>query len=510
MSEYVMLNGISYAYPGSSVPVFEDLSVSFTSGWTVVAGANGAGKSTLARIISGFIVPDHGTVSASGDVLFCPQVFAGLDSEDYCYIYDGSSDTGRLRSLLGLTDDMIAEPDHLSGGEKKRLQILAAVSRHPSVLILDEPTNHLDRESAGMVSEVLSAFSGCGIMITHDRAAAEMLSSRTLFLERMMEMPARIYDVPLPLAAAVDEIERRKRDGRSAYERLSSEIASLSALFSNLSEQSAAKRKKLSKSGLDIHDHSGKAAVDGARLTGKDRSLDDQRRRVDSQARHKREMIEQMEKPLMRKTGIDLDAGGYIPSLSFPAAVLDAGGYSLHVPSLSIPPGEHIGITGCNGSGKTLLVRALVSKFISEGKGSHIIYIPQEYDRGQADAIISRFSSLSDCDRGRVVSDIYRMGSDPSFLLSADISPSPGELKKLDFILSRYDGRNIIVMDEPTNHLDIVSAGIFEKMLAKEDTSFSLLLVSHDEMFIRRTCSIRWAVVREGSSGKVLAASSIQ
>ena len=342
------------------------------------------------------------------------------------------------------------------------------------------------------------------------KAAAEMLSSRTLFLERMMEMPARIYDVPLPLAASVDEIERRKRDGRSAYERLSSEIASLSALSSNLSEQSAAKRKKLSKSGLDIHDHSGKAAVDGARLTGKDRSLDDQRRRVDSQARHKREMIEQMEKPLMRKTGIDLDAGGYIPSLSFPAAVLDAGGYSLHVPSLSIPPGEHIGITGCNGSGKTLLVRALVSKFISEGKGSHIIYIPQEYDRGQADAIISKFSSLSDCDRGRVVSDIYRMGSDPSFLLSADISPSPGELKKLDFILSRYDGRNIIVMDEPTNHLDIVSAGIFEKMLAKEDTSFSLLLVSHDEMFISRTCSIRWAVVREGSSGKVLAASSIQ
>ena len=74
-------------------------------------------------------------------------------------------------------------------------------------------------------------------------------------------------------------------------------------------------------------------------------------------------------------------------------------------------------------------------------------------------------------------------------------------------LLSKPD---IILLDEPTNHLDIVSAGIFEKMLAKEDTSFSLLLVSHDEMFISRTCSIRWAVVREGSSGKVLAASSIQ
>ena len=102
-----------------------------------------------------------------------------------------------------------------------------------------------------------------------------------------------------------------------------------------------------------------------------------------------------------------------------------------------------------------------------------------------------------------VLSDIYRLGSNPSFLLDRRISPSPGELKKLDFILSRHDGRNIVMMDEPTNHLDIVSIRIFEKILSRGDHSFSLILISHDEAFIEASCSFRWIVERRGMSGTV-------
>ena len=130
---YITISGVSYAYPGSSVSIFDGLSLSFYDGWTVLAGANGAGKTTLAALIAGMIVPDAGTISRSGEAILCPQVFTGLSDEDPFYIYDGTRETGEMMSRLGITDGMIADPEVLSGGEKKRLQLLAALARRPEI-----------------------------------------------------------------------------------------------------------------------------------------------------------------------------------------------------------------------------------------------------------------------------------------------------------------------------------------------------------------------------------------
>ena len=115
---YITISGVSYAYPGSSVSIFEGLSLSFHDGWTVLAGANGAGKTTLAALISGSIIPDAGAIRRSGEALLCPQVFTGLADEDPFYIYDGTRKTGELMSRLGITDDMLENPDILSGGRQ--------------------------------------------------------------------------------------------------------------------------------------------------------------------------------------------------------------------------------------------------------------------------------------------------------------------------------------------------------------------------------------------------------
>ncbi len=503
MSEYIILRGVSFSYPGLSISIFDNLTLSFSEGWTVLSGANGSGKTTLAGIISGSLHPDSGTVSKSGEVVFCPQVFPGLSDDDLCYIYDGSAETGKLRSQLALSDSMIEREQELSGGEKKRLQLLCALARRPQILILDEPTNHLDSQSRSLIISVLKEFDGCGIIITHDRTTAAAISDRTLYIERIVPSPSRIYDIPLPLSEALKEIERRKKDGRSAYDSMAMEISSLSSLSSRLGEKSEGMQKKLSKAGFDVHDHSGKAKIDGARLTGKDRSIENQRQRIISREKHIEDKLKAMEKPLMRKEGLTLKAGGYIPSLSFGPAELSAGDYKLTVPLLSIEPGAHIAITGSNGSGKTLLIKAIVAMIESEGRSGKLLYIPQEYSPEQTLALKQRISAMNNQERSIVLSDIYRLGSDPSFLLEGDVEPSPGELKKLDFVLSRWEGRNIIVMDEPTNHLDILSVGILESMLAKTDRSFTLLLVSHDEMFIKETCSVLWEVRRENGEGRV-------
>ena len=154
MSEYIFIKDLSFSYPDSSVSIFENLSLSFYEGWTVISGANGAGKSTLFSLIQGSIVPDGGIVRTSGEIAYCPQVFDGLDYMDIAAIYDGSQENGRLKSMLSITDSMIENPAALSGGEKKRLQLLAAFSHHPSIMLMDEPTN--SEESSGDKREILS------------------------------------------------------------------------------------------------------------------------------------------------------------------------------------------------------------------------------------------------------------------------------------------------------------------------------------------------------------------
>ena len=184
---YLELNNISFSYPGSGALLFSNLSLSFAEGWTVIAGANGSGKSTLASIASGIIKPDSGCVRKSGDVILCPQVFEGLSPEDWSDIFSGDNHIGMLKSTLAITDEMIEREDTLSGGEKKRLQLLAALSHSPGILILDEPTNHLDVYSKDLIVKALGTFDGIGIIVSHDRAFSSALSERTVLLERDAE-----------------------------------------------------------------------------------------------------------------------------------------------------------------------------------------------------------------------------------------------------------------------------------------------------------------------------------
>ena len=184
--------------------------------------------------------------------------------------------------------------------------------------------------------------------------------------------------------------------------------------------------------------------------------------------------------------------------------VIRGGAYGLSIPDLAIPGGAHIAITGNNGTGKTLLMKALIKSIRDTGREARTIYIPQEYTDEDIGRIRQRIREMGDKEKGEVLSDMYRLGSNPSFLLDPAIVPSPGELKKLDFSLSRNEGRDIIMMDEPTNHLDITSMRVFERMLRKEDGSFTLILISHDEAFIEATCGSRWTIERHGDEGQLI------
>lgn len=160
----------------------------------------------------------------------------------------------------------------------------------------------------------------------------------------------------------------------------------------------------------------------------------------------------------------------------------------LAVPSLFIERNDHIGLVGNNGSGKTTLVRHLMGNM---PKGVRVLCIPQEPGEDQCRAVRDRLRGLPSAARGRALSIVAQLNSEPERLLEGD-AISPGEMRKLMLALGILDSPELIVMDEPTNHLDLGSVEALERVLA----SFpgALLLVSHDRALLDAATSITWEI----------------
>ncbi len=157
-----------------------------------VVGPNGAGKTTLVETLLGTREADAGRVSMGHKVL--PSYFSQHARE-----YDerktlaetvkaGTSLTEtEARKLLGrflFTGDLAARTvEGLSGGERRRLSLVALVAEGGNLLVLDEPTNHLDIESREALEDALTAYDGTVILVSHDRALIDVVATHTLSLE---------------------------------------------------------------------------------------------------------------------------------------------------------------------------------------------------------------------------------------------------------------------------------------------------------------------------------------
>ena len=154
-----------------------------------VVGVNGAGKSTLLRLLAGAEEPETGEVTRFPNVRleylpqnpsFDPgttvleQVLLGLSSDARALAeYEAKT----ILTRLGITR-FEQRVEELSGGQRKRVALAAALARPCDVLILDEPTNHLDSEMITWLEEWLQRFSGGLVMITHDRYFLERVTNR--------------------------------------------------------------------------------------------------------------------------------------------------------------------------------------------------------------------------------------------------------------------------------------------------------------------------------------------
>jgi ABC transport system ATP-binding/permease protein len=470
-------------------------------------GRNGAGKSSLLKILAGLEKPDDGILQLQGGVrvVYVAQepvldadatVFeaasAGIAKlvavmEQYL---SGEGDLDALQTIIENQDGWNWEqrvtetlqrlklnPDaivgQLSGGTKKRVALAQALVARPDVLLLDEPTNHLDLDAITWLQELLVAFNGAIVTISHDRAFLDAVATRIVELDR-----GKLTGYPGNFAAYVLQ----------KAEQMAQEAVIFAKADKLLAQEEIWIRK-----GVEARRTRATARIN--RL-GELRSNHAERRNA------------------LGRVKLDLDVGergGKLVSeltdacLAFPAT-LGSGNPKTIVRDFTatIMRGDKIGILGPNGAGKTTLLKMILGELqpdsgkVRQGANLQVAYFDQMRDKLNLDATLEDFISPGsewieiNGQRKHVKSYLSDFLFSPARAGSPVRSLSGGERNRL--LLARLFARpaNVLVLDEPTNDLDIDTLELLEEML--QDYPGTVFLVSHDRAFVDNvvTSIIAW------------------
>ncbi|UPK36986.1 ATP-binding cassette domain-containing protein [Bradyrhizobium sp. 186] len=515
MPASIVLSRLSLSTP-DGCSLLSDIDLTFSAERTGLVGRNGVGKSILLASITREHVPQSGRVLVNGTVGLLRQdaqlpaaatvidLFGarralalfrraerGDASADEVADVDWTLET-RLASALARVGFELApdtELSCLSGGQVTRVRLAALVFAEPNFLLLDEPTNNLDRDGRRAVIELLAAWRGGAIVVSHDRDLLETMDA----IVELTSLGASRYGGNWSRYREQKsvELDAIRHDLAHAEKRLL-EIGS--------SAQEAAERKARKDSGGKKKRAKGDMPriLAGAR---RDRSEDSggknaqiaERRRVNAldavdTARRRIEILQ----PLSVK----------LPSTHLPAGRemvwFDQvrAGYRPERPvlrdlSLSIIGPERVAIVGPNGSGKTTLLKLIAGEMHPVAGTVRVKPGFELFDQKVSllDPAVSILDNFGRLNPGAGANECHAALA--RFMFRADAalqivgSLSGGQLFRagLACVLGGSTPPSLLILDEPTNHLDIESIEAVEAGLRAYDGA--LLVVSHDEAFLR-------------------------
>lgn len=453
-------------------------------------GRNGAGKSSLLRILGGMERPDDGEVQRQQGlhVAFVAQepqlvedatvfeaVRAGL-SDVLALIDDYTHGRGELDALQARIEahdgwnweQRVTETLHrlrlepqdrvaaLSGGNRKRVALAQALVRRPDVLLLDEPTNHLDLDSIEWLENLLLEFRGSVVLITHDRAFLDRVTTRIVELDR-----GRLLSYP---------------GNFSRYQALKQEQLAQEAVINAKADKLLAQEEVWVRKGVEARRTRSQSRIGRLEQLRARRSA-----RRDALGRVSMEVAagQPSGKIVAELTHVSKSFGDKAVVRDFTATLLR---------------GDKVGLVGPNGAGKTTLLKLILGELgadsgrIRLGSNLQVAYFDQMRTALDPNATLEDFISPGSewIEIGRQRKHVKSYLGD--FLFSPARSASPvrslsgGERNRL--LLARLFARpaNVLVLDEPTNDLDIDTLELLEELL--QDYEGTVFLVSHDRSFL--------------------------
>ncbi|MBJ6360471.1 ABC-F family ATP-binding cassette domain-containing protein [Paenibacillus sp. GCM10012307] len=486
--------------------LFEDVSFGLEEGDKMgIIGVNGTGKSTFLKVVAGLETPDSGRVATGNRVrvqmlsqspLFDPEMkvlehlYQGSSDEmtalrtyqealtalelrpgdavlqerlvaanarmDELGAWQLESDAKTALTKLGITG-FDAKLGTLSGGQRKRVAMAAALIQPSDVLILDEPTNHIDNESVFWLEGMLQKRKGALLMITHDRYFLDRVSNRVMELDK-----GRAYFYTANYSRFLElKLEREEREAASEAKRqnlLRNELAWI--------RRGAKARTTKQKARIDRFEQLKDAAPE--------RNGDKLAVSVASQRLGKKIIeIEHVRKGYGSKALIE--------DWSYIAV-----------------PGDRLGIVGRNGSGKSTLLKMIAGN-IEPDSGTVVLgstvklgWFSQEHEEMDEQLRVIEYiregAEQVRTAEGELISAGQML---ERFLFSSTMQWTPiaklsgGEKRRLQLLRVLMSAPNVLLLDEPTNDLDIATLTVLEDYL--DEFPGVVIIVSHDRYFLDRT-----------------------
>ncbi len=499
--QYVFqMHKLSKTYPGGK-QVLKDINLSFLPGAKIgVVGLNGAGKSTLLKIMAGTVddfigearpaegikvgyLPQEPELDATKDVLGNAmegvaekkaildrynEIAANYSDEtaDEMTQLQDQIDAANLWDLDTQVEQALdalrcppgdSEVTKLSGGEKRRVALTRLLLSKPDILLLDEPTNHLDAESVAWLERFLKEYTGCIILVTHDRYFLDNLTDWTLELDRGQGVPYKgNYSSWLEQKAKREASEKAAEEGRQK------------AMSRELEWIRASPKARQAKSKARINNYN--------------------------------KLVEQAGREELSKASFQIATGPRLGDRVVEVEGLSkAFGDRLLIDDLSfkLPPGGIVGVIGPNGAGKTTLFQMLMGKekpdagTIVLGDTVKLSYVDQSRDhlddkKTVWEEISGGLDIMKYGDKKEMPSRAYCgwfnfKGPDQQKKVGL---LSGGERNRVHLAKMLKEGGNLLLLDEPTNDLDTETLGALEAAL--EDFPGCAVVISHDRFFLDR------------------------
>jgi ATP-binding cassette subfamily F protein 3 len=503
----ISVDGLGVEFGGTTL--FKDVSFAINEKDRIaLMGKNGAGKSTLLKIIAGVRNPSSGRISAPKDTIIAylpqhlmtennrtvfdeaAQAFASIfdmkkeidelnnqltsrtdyESESYYQLIEQVSalsekfysiedinfDAEVEKILLGLgfsRTDLTRPTSDFSGGWRMRIELAKILLQKPDLILLDEPTNHLDIESVQWLEDFLTSSAKAVIVISHDRAFVDRLTTRTIEIST-----GRIYDYKVNYSKYLELRKERREQQQKAFE----------------------EQQKMIADNQDFID----------RFKGTYSKTNQVQSRVKMLEKIDIIEIDEEDTSALRLKFPPSPRSGSYPVIGVDVAKSYGNHNVFSNASFTIERGDRVAFVGKNGEGKSTLIKSIMKEIdydgeLTIGHNVQIGYFAQN-QASLLDEELTVFQTIDDVAKGDIRTKIRDLLG--AFMFGADSMTkkvkvlSGGERTRLAMIKLLLEPVNLLILDEPTNHLDMKTKDILKSAL--QDFDGTLILVSHDRDFL--------------------------
>lgn len=447
----ISLSKCIFGYNGNNL--LNGVSIAFNDNERVaIIGDNGSGKTTLLKLLTGEVSPDSGTVNKNASVYMLSQINVS---------------------------------DFKSGGEQQMFSLMRAFESNADILLLDEPTNNLDTEAKQTFFNRLNTYPNGVVIVSHDRELLQQMDKIIELHNGQLKVYGGNYDFYL---------EQKQIESDSMYSKYNDVQKSIARLNNTMNIAQNTRQHHETKQKKDLVD-SKRSKLAANSLKGKSQETEAKKRAIIQKKLDEQIYVQQSLSEQMRNETIKIP----VPNKPFYSKeLINVSNMSFGYGNKTVFKGfdftmygkSRVRLRGKNGSGKSTLLKIICGELKPESGTvktfGKIAYVNQDLSILDKNKTIGEnIMVISGC----LKHDAHVIAANFGFRGTASQRKvgtlSGGELLKatLAAILGGDNQPDLLILDEPTNNLEIKSIGILEDAL--NQYTGAILLVSHDELFVR-------------------------